>query len=229
MIKLFYIEDEPSLGKIVADSLRTRNFEVLHLEDGKDAIEHYKEYDPDICVLDVMLPSIDGFTIAKQLRALNKNIPLIFLTAKNQSEDVIEGFKVGGNDYIRKPFSMEELIARIHNLLHLTNSSHSFSQKNENEIKLGKYIFSHLKQELHIDSEIKRLSYRESQLLKMLVENIGDVVQRKDILDVLWGDDSFFNSRNLDVYITKLREYLKKDETVEIITLKAVGYRVVLK
>lgn len=229
MIKLFYLEDEPSLGKIVSDSLRTRDFEVLHIEDGKNAVEEFKTFDPDICVLDVMLPHVDGFTIAQQIRALNKKIPLIFLTAKNQSEDVLHGFKVGGNDYIRKPFSMEELIVRIHNLLALTNKTSSTAAINNDLIPIGQYEFSFLKQELYFESQVKRLSYRESQLLNLLVEKKEAVVQRKEILEVLWGDDSFFNSRNLDVYITKLRDYLKKDEKVEILTLKGVGYRVLIK
>ena len=208
MIKLFYLDDEPSLGKIVSDSLRTRDFEVLHIEDGKSALEEFRAFDPDICVLDVMLPHVDGFTIAQQIRALNKKIPLIFVSAKNQSEDVLEGFKVGGNDYIRKPFSMEELIVRVHNLLALTNKAVSNVIPNDGIIALGQYKFSYLKQELYFETQIKRLSYRESQLLNMLVEKREAVVQRKEILDALWGDDSFFNSRNLDVYITKLREYL---------------------
>lgn len=227
MIKLLYVEDEPSLGRIVAESLRTRNFEVCYLESGHQVIQNYQEFDPDICVLDVMLPGIDGFTLASQIRKMNTKIPIVFLTAKNQNEDVIAGFKLGCNDYIRKPFSMEELIVRIHNLLSMLNLNDPNSTKDNEVIQVGKYHFDFLKQELKIDGGIRRLSYREAQLLHMLTIKFGEVVQRKTILDTLWGDDSFFNSRNLDVYITKLRDYLKKDDTVEIITLKGVGYRVV--
>ncbi len=225
-MKILYIEDEASLAKIVKESLQSRCYEVLHLPDGEHMMEYYHQFKPDICLFDVMLPIKDGFSLAKEMRAENPSIPIIFITAKVQTKDVLEGFGIGGNEYIKKPFSLEELIVRIENLYRLTY------KKNEpiNEsvsINIGNYKFYEEKLELVFNNESKRISYREGQLLSMLIEQKNEVVSRKDILDKLWGDDNFFNSRNLDVYITKLRQYFKQDEKVQIITLKAVGYRLV--
>jgi two-component system, OmpR family, response regulator VicR len=225
IIKIFYIEDEQNLGKIVTESLISRNYDVLHLDDGRDIMEVFTTFSPDICVLDVMLPSKDGYTLGREIRSINKNIPIIYLTAKSQSSDVVMGFNSGGNDYLKKPFSMEELIVRINNLLNLTG--YKQDQIQNEVIDIGHYIFCPSRQELIINDEVKTISHREAQLLNMLIEERNQTVIRKDILGALWGDDSFFNSRNLDVYITKLREYLKKDPTVKIITLKGVGYRMV--
>lgn len=228
-IKLFYVEDEPSLAKIVKESLESREFEVKMITSGLNAIAEFKNYVPDVCVLDVMLPHKDGFTIGQEIRSLKKDIPILFLTAKNQTEDVLKGFASGGNDYIRKPFSMEELIVRIKNLLDLSQvESKGNSQiKVTDLINIGQYVFYPLRQELHSEINVKRLSHRETQLLELLARNLNQAVARKIILDQIWGNDSFFNSRNLDVYINKLREYLKENQHVELITLKGVGYRLV--
>jgi DNA-binding response OmpR family regulator len=171
-----------------------------------------------------MLPSKDGYAIAKDIRQVNPGTPIIFVTAKNQTEDVLKGFEVGGNDYLRKPFSMEELIVRVTNLLHLTQKSVKPASEN---IALGKYEFNSMRYELKFGSAIRKLSHREATLLQVLSESKNATVQRKDILMKLWGDDSFFNSRNLDVYVTKLRDYLKEDPSIEIITIKGVGYHFV--
>lgn len=224
-IKILYIEDEPFLGKIVRESLETRQFEVRWLTDGSDAVAVFEEFSPEICVLDVMLPKTDGFTVGRAIRAKNPAVPIIFLTAKTQTEDVLEGFSAGGNDYIRKPFSMEELIVRIHNLLKINTLQPVLPA---GEIKIGAFVFSLSRQELVFENQPRRLSHRESQLLEMLAAQPGEQVSRKEILDKIWGNDSFFNSRNLDVYITKLREYLRADGRVQIITLKGVGYRLVV-
>lgn len=176
---------------------------------------------PDICILDIMLPSQDGYTIAKEIRKLNPQIPIIFVTAKDQTGDVIKGFESGGNDYIRKPFSMEELIVRVNNLLKL---SHQRGTTFQELIRIGKYEFNPLRYELKINDAVRKLSSKEANLVLILAENKNGTTNRKDILMRLWGDDSFFNSRNLDVYITKLREYFKEDPAIEIITIKGVGY-----
>lgn len=225
-IKILYVEDEPFLSKIVKESLESRNFNVRLAEDGDTAFTVFQEFDPDICVLDVMLPKRDGFTLGEMIRQKNNQTPIIYLTAKNQTEDVVKGFKSGGNDYVRKPFSMEELIVRIHNLMQLANGQRP-KQLSENDLLLGRYIFNLEKYELRLGEQVQRLSHRETELLRILVENKNRAVQRKDILKEIWGDDSFFNSRNLDVYITKLRGYLKGDPEIEIITLKGVGYHFV--
>lgn len=219
--KILYVEDEPSLGRIVKESLESRNFDVAMAIDGKDAVALYLNNKPDICILDIMLPSQDGYTIAKEIRKLNTQIPIIFVTAKNQTDDVIKGFESGGNDYIRKPFSMEELIVRINNLLKLSHQRGAASQQ---LIRIGKYEFNPLRYELKINDVVRKLSSKEANLILILAENKNATTNRKDILMRLWGDDSFFNSRNLDVYITKLREYLKEDSAIEIITIKGVGY-----
>lgn len=223
-IKILYAEDELFLGKIVKESLESRGYNVVMEADGGKVTELFKKNTPDICVLDIMLPNKDGFTIADEIREQDKLVPIIFLTAKTQTADVIKGFNLGGNDYIRKPFSMEELIARIQNLLKLKTNEIA---DNEGIFSFGKYSFQTNRQILSINNEEKKLSYRESQLLKILCENREKIIDRKDILNLLWGSDSFFNSRNLDVYITKLRSYLKEDPTIEIITIKGIGYRFV--
>lgn len=203
------------------ESLEIRDFEVKMVEDGRNILSSYKEFNPNICVLDVMLPTKDGFTAGSEIRQINPTIPIIYLTAKTQTEDVLKGFQAGGNDYIRKPFSMEELIIRINNLLEMT---HRKAANINGFTKLGKFEFYSQKYELRIGENVRKLSHRESELLKILTENRNFTVNRKDILMKIWGDDSFFNSRNLDVYITKLREYLKDDTSIELMTIKGVGY-----
>jgi DNA-binding response OmpR family regulator len=220
--KILYVEDEPFLGRIVKESLESREFDVLMVTDGVNAVNTFAKEKPDICVFDVMLPSKDGFSIARDIRRLNVSVPIIFVTAKNQTDDVIKGFESGGNDYIRKPFSMEELIVRVNNLLKLAAHRNS---KSPETIMIGKYEFNALRFELKFGTSIRKLSNRESTLLQLLMENKNATVLRKDILLKLWGDDSFFNSRNLDVYITKLRDYLKGDDSIEIITIKGIGYQ----
>jgi len=223
--KVLYAEDELFLGKIVRESLESRGFDVTMESDGAKVMDQFKTSKPDICVLDVMLPNKDGFTIADEIRELDEEVPIIFLTAKTQTEDVVKGFSLGGNDYIRKPFSMEELIVRIQSLL--KNKSEGTQKINSGVAVIGKYNFQLNRQLLSNGKEERKLSFRESELLKLLYENRDKIIDRKDILNLLWGNDSFFNSRNLDVYITKLRSYLKEDPSLEIITIKGIGYRFV--
>ena len=223
--KIFYVEDELFLGKIVKESLESRGFEVTMESDGAQATNVFKKTMPDVCVLDIMLPNKDGFAIADEIRELNEEVPIIFLTAKTQTEDVVKGFTLGANDYIRKPFSMEELIVRIqHVLRHKVTSNQKITS---DAVAIGKYNFQLNRQLLSNGKEDRKLSYRENELLKLLYENRDKIIDRKDILNLLWGNDSFFNSRNLDVYITKLRSYLKEDPSLEIITIKGIGYRFV--
>src|SRR5258706_948717 len=223
--KIFYVEDELFLGKIVRESLESRGFEVVMESDGAKATDVFKKIKPNIRGLDIMLPNKDGFTIADEIRELDEEVPIIFLTAKTQTEDVVKGFSLGGNDYIRKPFSMEELIVRVQNALRIkTEDSKKITG---DSFTIGKYSFQVNRQVLTNGKEDRKLSYRESELLKLLYENRDRIIGRKDILNLLWGNDSFFNSRNLDVYITKLRSYLKDDPLLEIITIKGIGYRFV--
>lgn len=224
-IKVLYVEDELFLGKIVKETLESRGFEVVMETDGADVVRTFEDEQPDICVLDVMLPHKSGFEIAEDIRKLNDDVPVIFLTAKTQTDDVVHGFRIGANDYIRKPFSMEELIVRIENALRVKKDQPVVLTGDS--ITLGKYEFHLNKQVLSSGKEERKLSYRESELLKYLYQNRDNVIDRRDLLNHIWGNDSFFNSRNLDVYITKIRGYLKGDNNLEIITIKGVGYRFV--
>jgi DNA-binding response OmpR family regulator len=223
-IKVLYVEDEPFLGKIVKESLESRQYEVLMVADGGQVMDTYESFAPDIAVLDVMLPNIDGFTLAEKIRRLSPKLPIIFLTAKTQTDDLLRGFQSGGNDYIRKPFSMEELIVRIQNLLRLVSNIPPSVSNGFEGINLGLYDFFPQKYELRLGESARKLSHRETELLKILCENRNRTVERKEVLMKIWGDDSFFNSRNLDVYITKLRDYLREDPSVQLMTVKGVGY-----
>ncbi len=219
-IKLLLAEDEPSLGQIIKESLETRDFKVLHVLDGEEAFSVYNQEQPEILVLDVMMPKKDGFTLAKEIRKTNKNIPIIFLTAKSQTKDVLEGFEHGGNDYLKKPFSMEELIVRVHNLLGRVNL-----KTNHKAIVIGGFIFNYEKQYLLFNDEKALLTHRESELLYHLTEKKNDILDRAFILNKLWGNDDFFNARSMDVFISKLRKKLQKDPSVAIINVRGFGYK----
>lgn len=223
-VRILYVEDEPFLGRIVKESLESRDYEVTMVADGGQAAAAYQKMQPDICVLDVMLPNKDGYSIAKSIRQINPTLPIIFVTAKTQTDDLLKGFEVGGNDFLRKPFSMEELIARVNNLLNMTRKN---NPRVAETIRVGNFEFNIQRYELKNGEASRKLSHREAVLLQILAENRNATVNRKDILMRVWGDDSFFNSRNLDVYITKLRDYLKSDPAIEIITIKGVGYHFV--
>jgi len=225
-IKILYVEDELFLGKIVKESLESRGFEVVMEPDGSKVIPLFKKIQPDICILDVMLPNKDGFKIAEDMRDLNETVQILFVSAKTQTEDVVKGFTLGANDYIRKPFSMEELIVRIHNALR--KKEESSSRISGDSVNIGKFLFHVHRQVLEKSGQEKKLSFRESELLKIFYENRDRIIERKDILNLLWGNDSFFNSRNLDVYVTRLRSYIREDESLEILTIKGIGYRFVM-
>jgi DNA-binding response OmpR family regulator len=222
LTKILLAEDEPALGQIVKESLETKGFQVLFCKDGAEALEMYYKEKPQLLVLDVMMPKKDGFTLAKEIRMQDEHIPIIFLTAKSQTQDVVEGFTVGGNDYLKKPFSMEELIVRIKNLLHQINNDEA------NEVKIGDFSFMFKQQTLQykIEDPVK-LTHRETHLLYHLNNNKNKVLDRSIILKKLWGDDDFFNARSMDVFITKLRKKLKKDENVQIINVRGYGYKLV--
>ncbi|WP_282043688.1 response regulator transcription factor [Winogradskyella flava] len=220
-IKLLIAEDEAALGQIIKESLETRDFEVILCENGEKAYEKYNSESPDILVLDVMMPKKDGFTLAKEIRAIDNTIPIIFLTAKSQTADVVEGFSIGGNDYLKKPFSMEELIVRIHNLINRTAV-----QKTSKVFEVGDYSFDFPKQQLQFrDEESVQLTHREAHLLFHLIQNKNKVLDRSLILNKLWGTDDFFSTRSMDVFITKLRKKLKKDENIQIINVRGYGYK----
>lgn len=220
-IKLLLAEDEAALGQIIKESLETRNFEVTLCDNGEKAFEKYQSEQPELLVLDVMMPKKDGFTLAKDIRAIDDAIPIIFLTAKSQTADVVEGFSIGGNDYLKKPFSMEELIVRIHNLLNRTKV-----QKTSESLVIGTYTFDFPKQQLAFkNEEPTQLTHREAHLLFHLIKNKNQVLDRSLILNKLWGTDDFFSARSMDVFITKLRKKLQKDESIQIINVRGFGYK----
>ncbi len=221
-IKILLAEDEPSLGQIIKESLETRNFEVLLCTNGEQAYKIYKTEEPVLLVLDVMMPKKDGFTLAKEIRHEDPGIPIIFLTAKSQTEDVVEGFTIGGNDYLKKPFSMEELIVRINALLKRGKIEDSVGPT-----ELGKFIFDLKNQTLRFHKKIETLTHREAHLLFYLIKNKNQVLERSFILKKLWGDDNFFNARSMDVFITKLRKKLKSDPEIQIINVRGYGYKLI--
>ncbi len=222
MTKLLYIEDEPFLGKIVKETLENQGFNVLHISDGGKVMESFSVFNPDICILDIMLPNIDGYDLCQQIRRTNTALPIIFLTAKVETEDLVKGFNAGGNDYIRKPFSMEELIVRINH--QIKASVKAILHTYDDVVKIGNYKFIASRYELHTPSKIIRLSQRDMEILEVFMCSQNRNIDRKELLLTVWGDDSFFNSRNLDVYIRKFREYFSEDKSIEIITLKGKGY-----
>ncbi len=222
-ITILLAEDEPALGQIIKESLETRNFKVLLCNNGEKAKQVYQEQQPELLVLDVMMPKKDGFTLAKEIRVVDDQIPIIFLTAKSQTSDVVEGFSIGGNDYLKKPFSMEELIVRINNLL-----NRSKLQKTSEILILGDFIFDFPKQTLKFkDDTATQLTHREAHLLFHLIKNKNQVLDRTLILNKLWGNDDFFNGRSMDVFITKLRKKLSADESIQILNVRGFGYKLV--
>jgi len=222
-VKVFYIEDEPSLGKILSETLIRQGFDVRWESDGAKVISHFDSYKPDVCVLDIMLPNIDGYSLCRTIRGNWPELPVIFLTAKTDTADLVKGFESGGTDYIKKPFSIEELIARINNQVNL-RGGRGEAAETTNLLNIGKYTLDTLKYDLITSGRTIRLSNRDMQVLRMLWGNRNSVTSRKDLLLAVWGDDSYFNSRNLDVYIRKLRGYFDGDNSIEIITLKGSGY-----
>ncbi len=222
-IKILLAEDEASLGLIIKESLETRDIQVLLCNDGEQALQTYQNDTPELLVLDVMMPKKDGFTLAKEIRELDDTIPIIFLTAKSQTQDVVEGFTIGGNDYLKKPFSMEELIVRIHNLLNRSNV-----QKKADILHIGQFTFDFPKQKLQFnDEDTVQLTHREAHLLFHLIKNKNEVLDRSLILNKLWGNDDFFSARSMDVFITKLRKKLKQDSSIQILNVRGFGYKLV--
>ncbi len=221
--RVYYIEDEQSLGKIVRDTLEKQGYEVQWESDGARVISWLEKNKADICVLDVMLPNIDGFSLCKTIRTMLPGLPVIFLTAKTDTSHLVTGFESGGTDYIRKPFSIEELIARIENQLNLLKGK-TGTHEIPDRISIGKYTLEPARYLLQSPAATLRISHRDMQVLRILYANRNSVTPRKDLLMAIWGDDSYFNSRTLDVYIRKLRNYFAADTSIQIITLKATGY-----
>ena len=216
-------EDDSNLGLLLRNYLRAKKYETSLCIDGKDALEEFIRAPYDICILDIMMPEMDGLTLAKEIRKINPGIPIIFLTAKNQKEDVIEGFITGADDYITKPFSMEELLYRIEAIIRRV-SEPVFHIK-EKHYTIGEYSFDTLKQLLTFRNQTVKLTTKESELLELLCRHKNEILERNFALRAIWIDDNYFNARSMDVYITKLRKYLKKDTSVKILNVHGKGYK----
>lgn len=224
--RVLYIEDEEHLASIVSETLAIKGYEVQHYKEGTRILDHINSFQPHICVLDIMLPYIDGYSLGKTIRQAYSKLPIIFLTAKGQTKDIVEGFSSGGTDYLKKPFSLEELIARIDNQLaihyvnHESASVHSLPQ----ELYLGGFKYAPQLMKLYAPGKEIRLSNRETEILNIFCLSPNTPIDRRELMKMIWGDDSYFISRNLDVYIRRLREYFALGTGVEIITLKGKGY-----
>ena len=227
-ITVLLAEDEPALAHIVRESLEERDFKVVLCSNGADVLEQYAKQRPDIMALDVMMPKIDGFEVAKKIRETNTDIPIIFITARSQVKDVVTGFEIGANDYLKKPFSVEELIVRIKVLLSAKRMLNTVAApKPPDIIAIGNLHFNPAKNLLQNYTVTIPLTARESELLHLLARDMPAVVSRKVLLQKLWGDDSFFNARSLDVFISKLRKILLADKNVQIINIRGIGYKLV--
>ena len=222
-VKVLLAEDDENLGSLLKEYLIAKGYETEWFPNGEVAYRSFVKKHYDLCVLDIMMPLKDGYTLAKEIRMTNPDIPIIFLTAKSQKEDVLEGFKAGCDDYITKPFSMEELLYRLEAILRRTNKlSKMNSQK---EFSIGNYLFDTEKQVLTINESNQKLTTKETELLKLLCLNKNSVLERNFALKAIWIDDNYFNARSMDVYIAKLRKYLKDDPGVEIINIHGKGFK----
>lgn len=225
-IQVLLVEDEQTLAMIIKETLEEKDFIIYTAKDGEEGLRHYYNLHPDVLVADVMMPRMDGFEMVKRIRQSDKKTPVLFLTARSAINDVVEGFELGANDYLKKPFGMQELIIRIKALLGKAYTGGE--QKLVSRFEIGNYMFDSITQILIFAEQKTDLSHRESEILKRLCENISQVVNMQDILLDLWGDDSFFNTRSLHVFITKLRHKLSKDDRIRIINVRGIGYKLIV-
>jgi len=224
-VKILLCEDDENLGMLLNEYLQTKGFETELCLDGEAGYKAFTNNSYDFCILDIMMPKKDGFSLAQDIRKLNSNVPILFLTAKTLKEDVLEGFKIGGDDYVTKPFSMEELLYRIEAILRRICVKKS---RITSEYKLGKFTFDTQKQLLIIDGKVTKLTTKECELLTMLAQNANNILERNYALKTIWVEDNCFNARSMDVYITKLRKLLKDDPNVEIINIHGKGYKLII-
>ena len=222
-VRILLAEDDPNLGMLLQNYLAIKEYDPVLAADGAQAMKLFRKEKFALCLLDVMMPEMDGFTLAKEIRAIEPNIPVIFLTAKNLKEDVIEGFRSGADDYITKPFSMEELVYRIEAILR--RSVKREPEAAQDQYMIGEFTLYVSRQTLTHKGESQKLTTKESELLQLLCRHRNEVLERNFALKSIWIDDNYFNARSMDVYITKLRKYLKKDPAVEILNIHGKGYK----
>ncbi len=227
MTKILLAEDDPNLGTLLQEYLTIKGYETILAKDGDEALTKFVQQDYDLCIFDVMMPKKDGFTLAKEVRMSDKDTPIIFLTAKAMKEDTLQGFKLGADDYMTKPFSMEELLARLQAVLRRSQKVELQNEKISNFTIKG-FAFDAEKQVLVRDGVSQKLTVKESALLKLLCENMGKPVSRSFALKMVWGDDTYFNARSMDVYITKLRKFLKEEPDIQIVNLHGEGFKLIV-
>lgn len=225
LAKIFLVEDDLSFGSVLKSYLELNEYEVVWVDDGKNAIEHFKQDVFDICILDVMLPHVDGFTLATEIRNINPTVPIVFLTAKKLKEDVLKGHGAGGDDYITKPFDTDILIAKIRAIL----SRRDFQTGNKDIFEIGKFIFNAKLRTLTSGDEEKKLSPKEAQLLELLALNPNELIGREMALKRIWGSDDYFTARSMDVYITKLRKFLSEDDRINIKNVHGAGFQLIIR
>jgi DNA-binding response OmpR family regulator len=223
--KILLCEDDTNLGMVLKNFLELNDYDVVLERDGRLGLAAFQREKIDICLLDVMMPNMDGFAVAEEIRDINPDVPLFFLSAKTMKEDIIQGYKLGADDYITKPFDSDVLLLKIKAILKRNEETHR--DEVNAEFDMGKYHFNPRLRELTIDGKINVLSPKENELLKMLCENKNDLLTRESALKKIWGSDTYFNGRSMDVYIAKLRKYLKEDETIEIVNIHGNGFRLV--
>lgn len=225
--KVLYAEDEATLAEIITDGLRNSGYEVQLASDGQQALELFRSGQPDICVLDIMMPVKDGYTLAEDIRRLNSKVPIIFLSAKSLGDDVVKGFKSGGNDYLKKPFTMGELLVRMEALLTRFGNAASQETPSSNRKTFGNCILNTVSQELITPIAKYRISYKETAILELLLEHRNDLLPRQTALLKIWGDDSYYNARSMDVFMSHLRKMLKDDPDVELMSIRGAGYKLI--
>lgn len=223
-LKILLCEDDENLGMLLREFLQAKGFAADLYPDGDAGYKAFLKGKYDLCVLDVMMPKKDGFELAKEIRNVNSDVPIIFLTAKSLKEDILEGFKLGADDYITKPFSMEELVSRIGAILRRVQGK---KDKDITMYQIGKFTFDTQKQVLLADGKTQKLTTKESELLALLCAHVNEVLERNYALKAIWIDDNYFNARSMDVYITKLRKHLKDDPSIEIINIHGKGYKLI--
>lgn len=223
-LSILLVEDEENFGVVLQNYLELNNYSVVLCKNGKDGLDQFKQGEYDLCVLDVMMPEMDGFTLANEIRRLNKQIPLVFLTAKTQKQDIVKGYQVGADEYITKPFDTELLLLKINAIVHRSAGS----KNNDTEFTLGHFVFNSITRELANGKKIQKLSPKETKLLELLCQNLNRVVPREVALNKIWKDDSYFAARSMDVFLAKLRKYLKSDERIEIMNVHGNGFRLLV-
>jgi DNA-binding response OmpR family regulator len=226
--KILLAEDDANLGFVIKDNLEIAGYGVELYTDGETALTAFGRGEFDMCILDVMMPKRDGFSVAQTIRQTNQDVPIIFLTAKSMKEDKLKGFQLGADDYITKPFSIEELILRVEAILKRSRKEGRPSQANESFL-LGKFVFDFKNQLIKYQNQTQNLTQREAELLRLLCMNKNQIVERDTILNLIWGDDSYFTGRSLDVFISRLRKYLKPDPNIEISNIHSVGFKLIEK